>query len=157
MTQPGLYELAARDIFKYLQAPQYSRQNLKISVSFFEIYGSDLYDLLNHRNKLVVREDAKQNHCIVGLKEYPVRNEAEIMQLLDDGKISRHVGQTGANDESSRSHAVLQISVKTARAPFLIVRWAGALKADFCDLIEGAALPTLSVVLVLSHGFLFLL
>ena len=34
-----------------------------------------------------VREDAKQNHCIVGLREYPVRDEAEIMRLLEDGTI----------------------------------------------------------------------
>ncbi len=34
-----------------------------------------------------MREDAKQNHCIVGLREYPVRDEAEIMRLLEDGTI----------------------------------------------------------------------
>ena len=37
-------------------------------VSFFEIYGGKLFDLLNGRKKLVSREDAGKNVVIVGLK-----------------------------------------------------------------------------------------
>ena len=38
-------------------------------VSCFEIYGGKLYDLLNSRQPLVMREDGKGRVCIVGLKE----------------------------------------------------------------------------------------
>mmetsp|Transcript_14222 Transcript_14222/g.2315 ORF Transcript_14222/g.2315 Transcript_14222/m.2315 type:complete len:101 (+) Transcript_14222:572-874(+) len=37
------------------------------------------------------------------------------MQVLSVGMAARTVGQTGANDESSRSHAVLEISLKEGR------------------------------------------
>jgi kinesin family protein 2/24 len=41
--------------------------NLDIYVSFYEIYCSKLFDLLNGREQLQAREDAKQNVNIVGL------------------------------------------------------------------------------------------
>ena len=44
-------------------------QGLALWVSCFEIYGGKLYDLLNGRQQLVMREDGKGRVCIVGLKE----------------------------------------------------------------------------------------
>ena len=44
-------------------------QGLALWVSCFEIYGGKLYDLLNSRQPLVMREDGKGLVCIVGLKE----------------------------------------------------------------------------------------
>jgi hypothetical protein len=38
-------------------------------VSCFEIYGGKLFDLLNARQALVMREDGRGRVCIVGLKE----------------------------------------------------------------------------------------
>lgn len=46
-------------------------QGLALWVSCFEIYGGKLYDLLNCRQQLVMREDGKGRVCIVGLKEVP--------------------------------------------------------------------------------------
>jgi kinesin family protein 2/24 len=59
----GLYLLAAYDIFKQLS--QLNR--LSVWVSFYEIYCGKLHDLLNDRNVLFAREDAKNNVNIVGL------------------------------------------------------------------------------------------
>jgi kinesin family protein 2/24 len=55
---PGLYLLSAYDIFSYLEQERYA--NLEIWVSFYEIYCGKLFDLLNDKNQLVVREDGKQ-------------------------------------------------------------------------------------------------
>lgn len=55
----GLYLLAAKDIFAITKEPEYS--NISICVSFFEIYCGKLFDLLNNRELLHAREDAKQN------------------------------------------------------------------------------------------------
>jgi kinesin family protein 2/24 len=51
---------------------------------------------------------------IVGLKEWGVSSVEDIMKVIDFGLSVRMTGVTGANDESSRSHAVLQISLKSA-------------------------------------------
>jgi kinesin family protein 2/24 len=52
---PGLYLLAAYDIFKMLK----EFKGWKVSVSFYEIYCGKLFDLLNERQLLQAREDAK--------------------------------------------------------------------------------------------------
>jgi kinesin family member 2/24 len=106
---PGLYVMAAEDVFKTLSL---IGSGLKIYVSFYEIYCGKLHDLLNDRQQLYAREDAKQNVNIIGLKEWSVSNVDDIMKVIEFGLSVRMVGVTGANDESSRSHAVLQISLK---------------------------------------------
>ena len=66
----GLYILAARDIFAKLETPEFEK--LGILVSYFEIYCGKLYDLLNKKELLHARVDAKQRVNIVGLKQYKV-------------------------------------------------------------------------------------
>jgi len=41
---------------------------LRVAVSFYEIYCGKLYDLLNNRWELKIREDKKQNINIIDLK-----------------------------------------------------------------------------------------
>ena len=44
--------------------------------------------------------------CIVGLQEYEVSNVETIRVLIEKGNATRSMGTTGANEESSRSHAI---------------------------------------------------
>ena len=108
---PGLYLLSCIDIFHNLQKKEFS--NLDIWVSFYEIYCNKLFDLLNNKNVLQAREDGKGNICIVGLVEKNTKNIQELLDIIDYGLTSRTVGITGANLDSSRSHAILQISIRT--------------------------------------------
>lgn len=59
-----------------------------------------------------MREDGKQQVCIVGLQEYRVSNVDTIRELIEKGNATRSTGTTGANEESSRSHAILQLAIK---------------------------------------------
>ena len=108
---PGLYLLSCIDMFNFLKKKEY--QNLELWVSFYEIYCNKLFDLLNNKNVLQAREDGKGNICIVGLVEKHTKNVEELLDIIDFGLNSRTVGITGANLDSSRSHAILQISIKT--------------------------------------------
>jgi kinesin family member 2/24 len=54
----GMYLLAANDIFHLLDQDDF--QGIKLYVSFYEIYCSKLFDLLNERQLLHCREDARQ-------------------------------------------------------------------------------------------------
>ena len=108
---PGLYLLSCIDMFDFLQKYEYS--NLELWVSFYEIYCNKLFDLLNNKNILQAREDGKGNICIVGLIEKQTKNIKELLDIIDFGLNSRTVGVTGANLDSSRSHAILQINIKT--------------------------------------------
>lgn len=52
----GSNEAAIRDLFM-LAKTQYADKKPAFYISFFEIYGGKLFDLLNNRNKLQVLED----------------------------------------------------------------------------------------------------
>uniref|UniRef100_A0A1J3DWG5 Kinesin-like protein n=1 Tax=Noccaea caerulescens TaxID=107243 RepID=A0A1J3DWG5_NOCCA len=103
---------AVEDLMRLLRQPVYINQRFKLWLSYFEIYGGKLFDLLSERKKLCMREDGRQQVCIVGLQEYEVSDIQIVKDFIDKGSASRSTGSTGANEESSRSHAILQLVVK---------------------------------------------
>ena len=105
---PGLYLLAAYDIFTLLQ----NYKGFTIWVSFYEIYCGKLFDLLNERKILTAREDGKQNIIISNLTEKNAEDINILMTIIEFGLNSRTVGVTGANADSSRSHGIIQIKIK---------------------------------------------
>ncbi|NXC05862.1 KIF24 protein, partial [Orthonyx spaldingii] len=115
---PGLYALAAKDIFRHLEASP-SRKDLLVLISFYEIYCGQLYDLLNGRKRLFAREDGKHVVQIVGLQEVQVDSVDQLLEVILKGGKERSTGATGVNSDSSRSHAIIQIQVKdTANRAF---------------------------------------
>lgn len=103
---------ASGDILKLMRQPYYREQGFQLWLSFFEIYGGKLYDLLSDRRKLCMREDGRQQVCIVGLEEFEVSDVQTVKEHIEKGSGSRSTGSTGANEESSRSHAILQLVIK---------------------------------------------
>ena len=75
----------------------------QVTASFLEIYGEDVYDLLDdsadasagvavgRRVSLPIREDAAQGVIVSGLKQVPVASRAEALQVLRKGTTSRCV------------------------------------------------------------------
>ena len=105
---PGLYLLAAYDMVGYLgQFADY-----ELLLSFYEIYCGKLFDLLNQRKEIICREDAKQKVNLVGLNELVVESVDDIMETISSGLECRTSGTTGANADSSRSHAILQMQLR---------------------------------------------
>ena len=80
---PGLYLLAAKDVFQLITQEEYS--DLIIGISFYEIYCGKAYDLLNDREKCPIRVDAKENVNIVGLNEKIIQNTESLMALINYG------------------------------------------------------------------------
>jgi kinesin family protein 2/24 len=74
--------------------------------------------LLNERNLLFAREDAKQNVNIIGLEEKRVMSVEMLMQVIEFGSSVRITAQNSTNVDSSRSHAILQISLKNNNKPY---------------------------------------
>ncbi|KAJ7980277.1 Kinesin-like protein [Quillaja saponaria] len=103
---------AVADLIRLLHQPVYRNQKYKLWLSFFEIYGGKLFDLLSDRKKLCMREDGRQQVCIVGLQEFEVSDVQIVKEYIERGNASRSTGSTGANEESSRSHAILQLAIK---------------------------------------------
>jgi kinesin family protein 2/24 len=90
-----------------------SSSHLAVSASFFEIYSSEAFDLLANKAKLRILEDEKQQVQIMGLTETAVNSVDELLEVIQHGSSSRTSRKTSANSNSSRSHAVLHIVVRT--------------------------------------------
>ncbi|KAH8315379.1 hypothetical protein KR067_002074 [Drosophila pandora] len=108
----GIYAMAAKDVFVTLNTQRYRSMNLVVSASFFEIYSGKVFDLLADKQKLRVLEDGKQQVQVVGLTEKVVDSVEEVLKLIQHGNAARTSGQTSANSNSSRSHAVFQIVLR---------------------------------------------
>ncbi|XP_024118209.1 kinesin-like protein KIF2C isoform X1 [Oryzias melastigma] len=127
----GIYALAAQDVFAYLNHRKFAHLDLSVYVSFFEIYNGKVYDLLNKKTKLRVLEDERQQVQVVGLEEVCVSATEDVIKILQTGSACRTSGQTSANANSSRSHAVLQIVLRrndratTLHGKFSLVDLAG--------------------------------
>lgn len=106
----GIYALAATDVFKLNKSTKHKNKDLLISASYFEIYGSKVFDLLNKRKRLRVLEDGNQQVQVCELEEKIVNSVQDTLKLIELGNKLRTSGQTSANQNSSRSHAVFQSS-----------------------------------------------
>lgn len=111
--QKGIYALVAKDVFQYLKLPKYKSINFVVSASFFEIYSGKVFDLLSNKAKLRILEDGKQQVQVVGLTEKVVQTCDEVLKLIQHGNMARTSGQTSANTNSSRSHAIFQIVLRS--------------------------------------------
>jgi len=111
--EKGVYAMTAKDVFRLLKVSAYRPLNLIVSCSFFEIYSGKVFDLLASKTKLRVLEDGKQQVQVVGLTERSVDSVEEVLKLIQIGNSARTSGQTSANSNSSRSHAVFQIVLRT--------------------------------------------
>jgi len=68
---------------------------------------------LSGKSKLKVMEDGKQQVVVVGLTETEVASVDDVLALISRGNSLRTSGKTSANSNSSRSHAVFQIILRT--------------------------------------------
>eukprot|EP00042_Codosiga_hollandica_P052880 m.678887 g.678887 ORF g.678887 m.678887 type:complete len:750 (-) comp58581_c1_seq1:194-2443(-) len=113
---PGIYTFAIADVFRLNLLSDHKAKGLSVSVSFFELYGVKVFDLLNKSQKLRILEDGNGVVQIVGLSEVPVSSVAEVNELVRLGSLARAQGTTSANQSSSRSHAVFQIILRANKA-----------------------------------------
>lgn len=96
-----------------------NKRETKISVSFLEIYGEDIHDLLesadsrpNRRMEpLQLRENRKHGVWVQGLTEVAVTNRQEAMEQMRRGSLQRITASTQMNERSSRSHAVYTVKI----------------------------------------------
>ncbi|NXW15713.1 KIF19 protein, partial [Circaetus pectoralis] len=109
--EPGIYIRTLDDLFKALEAAT-EEMDYTVSMSYLEIYNEVIRDLLNPSSGFLdVREDPRGSIHIVGITEVSTTNAQEITQLLMKGNKQRTQEPTAANKMSSRSHAVLQVTV----------------------------------------------
>ncbi|XP_013380933.1 kinesin-like protein KIF19 isoform X2 [Lingula anatina] len=110
-TEPGIMYRTLSDLFSAMEKTR-SDNTYKVTMSYLEIYNEMIRDLLAPAaGYLELREDAKGVQ-VAGLSEIMTKSTLEIMELLKEGNKERTQEPTAANKTSSRSHAILMITVK---------------------------------------------
>jgi len=108
----GVLILTVIQLF-YLMESQRNEKQFKLSVSYLEVYNEQIHDLLSETTQnLELREDKDKQVVVSNLSvHYPVSVES-VMDLLNKGNQKRIQFETDANSESSRSHAVFQLTIE---------------------------------------------
>lgn len=111
----GLAHLAVSDIFSRVAARESERLYTTVSLSFYQIYIEQAYDLLRDLGDLKVpvalpiREDPKAGAFLENLSVIDCPDESTTLELIAAGLSNRKIRSTKYNFRSSRSHAILQI------------------------------------------------
>lgn len=111
--QPGLMILSIEELFSQIERNS-QEKDYKLKLSYIEVYNEVIKDLLNttKQENLELREDNLKGISVAGVMEIMTTNTEEIMTYIRQGNKNRTKEFTEANDASSRSHAVLQITVE---------------------------------------------
>ncbi|CAK8572440.1 unnamed protein product [Lathyrus sativus] len=87
----------------------------QLHVSMLEVYNEKLKDLLVENSaqpkKLEIKQSAEGTQEVPGLVETQVHGTDDVWELLKTGNRVRSVGSTSANEQSSRSHCLLRVTV----------------------------------------------
>ena len=108
-TMKGIQNLAIESLF---QESQKLKKKFEFYISFFEIYGGRLYDLLNNKNKLQVFDDSKGITQIYGLQEIYAETQEDMRLIIEKANSIRTTHNTVTNETSSRSHAICNIVIR---------------------------------------------
>lgn len=107
---PGLTFLTVTELYNRLEAMQHEYES-EIAISYLEVYNETVKDLLDSSSgSLNVLEDTT-GVIIPKLTKHKPRDSYEILELLRRGNSVRSQHPTDYNAESSRSHAVFQVSL----------------------------------------------
>lgn len=111
-SEPGVMVLALQQMFQQIEENK-EEVLYKVSMSYIEVYNEQIRDLVApHKGVLDLREDPLRGSCVAGVSEHVAESTEEVLNLLIRGNRNRVTEATGANQASSRSHAVLQITVE---------------------------------------------
>ncbi|XP_053313782.1 kinesin-like protein KIF21B isoform X2 [Spea bombifrons] len=127
----GIIPRAVRQLFGTIQeriaaASENGRPepSFKVSTQFLELYNEEILDLFDvsrdpdsrHRKSNIrIHEDASGGIYVSGASTRSVSSDAELLQLLKEGALSRTTASTQMNSQSSRSHAIFTIHLHQTR------------------------------------------
>ncbi|KAG9490059.1 hypothetical protein GDO78_005781 [Eleutherodactylus coqui] len=98
--------------------------DFKVNAQFLELYNEEVLDLFdttrdidarNKKSNIKIHEDSNGGIYTVGVTTRNVASEAEMMQCLKLGALSRTTASTQMNVQSSRSHAIFTIHLCQTR------------------------------------------
>lgn len=111
--------------FEYLS----KLQGIECRMSYIEIYNEQVKDLLGTDDNLAVNETARGEVVIQGVIQEEISSFEQMIALVRSGNQRRKMAKTNANAFSSRSHAILQLYIKSKQGRTVL-----SSKISFIDL-----------------------
>uniref|UniRef100_A0A8C4HJ52 Kinesin family member 21A n=1 Tax=Dicentrarchus labrax TaxID=13489 RepID=A0A8C4HJ52_DICLA len=124
----GIIPRAVHHLYKGIEERRQAAQEqgrpvpeFKINAQFLELYNEEVLDLfdstrdMKQKSHIKIHEDANGGIYTVGVTTRTVSSEAEMMQCLKLGALSRTTASTQMNVQSSRSHAIFTIHLCQVR------------------------------------------
>jgi kinesin family protein 18/19 len=114
--EKGICMFAVEYLFEKIKSDE--ENFYKIKINYMEIYNEQVVDLLverhdlNSEQHLMIVEDPIKGTLVPDLTEFTVSSSEQVLNLIILGNSRRTMAATGANQFSSRSHAILQINVE---------------------------------------------
>ncbi|EDQ93076.1 uncharacterized protein MONBRDRAFT_13526 [Monosiga brevicollis MX1] len=115
MTSPGLAPRAFEDIFDLVDANS-AKFKFEVSCYMIELYCDRLRDLFGSPKQpaeLKVKLDKQRMVYVEGSQVRQAATAQELYKLFEEGNRSRMVAKTNMNAESSRSHLVIGIIIRS--------------------------------------------
>lgn len=112
----GIIPLLINDILQFKARVVDEKLNCELSFSYMEIYNETVKDLLDpSTGKLKVREHSETGTYVEGLKSIRIETFDEFLEHLNTGNANRSTASTLMNDNSSRSHAIINLNLKQTK------------------------------------------
>ena len=93
------------------------RPRVAMAASYLEVYNEQIFDLLGpHDEPLPVRWDPHKGFHVPGLRKVECGTLEEMMALVSSGMRRRRVSSHALNKDSSRSHTMVVVHVRSSRA-----------------------------------------
>jgi hypothetical protein len=114
----GMMHRSMMDLFSWIEKRKRIKQveeSFSVSVSYMEVYCETIRDLLSDSDRDLKPCETNTGDgivCVIGLQEKEVHNVSGVLCLVEEGGKRRRTEATAANEVSSRSHAVLQVTVR---------------------------------------------
>jgi len=132
--EKGLCFLAVEDLFSKIEVMR-ENNNFKIKLSYMEIYNEQVKDLLvKDSPSLMIVEDPSRGIVVTNLTEFPISTLPEVRKLIMTGNERRTMAPTGANQFSSRSHAIIMLHIEHKDKARNIVESVNMSKLSLIDL-----------------------
>lgn len=115
---PDSFGIVPRSIREVFHALQYRRQNLRLemkvdlAVSYIEIYGNEVNDLLKGGRTCGQNSVSAQRSVLDGSSEVGVSSLSETLMLLDEGEKQKRKAATAMNSRSSRAHTLFIMTLR---------------------------------------------
>ncbi|XP_060100744.1 kinesin-like protein KIF21A isoform X16 [Heteronotia binoei] len=129
--EQGIIPRAVKHLFKCIDEKRHSAikqavppPEFKVNAQFLELYNEEVLDLFdttrdidskNKKSNIKIHEDSAGGIYTVGVTTRSVSTEAEMMQCLKLGALSRTTASTQMNVQSSRSHAIFTVHLCQTR------------------------------------------